>query len=71
MCCGQKRSELRATGTPNYGALNLHYSGQPQVYVRGSATGNLYQFSSVQPVQPVDPRDAKFLLASRLFRLAR
>lgn len=71
MCCGQKRSELRAGGTPENAALNLKYSGQPQVYVRGSVTGRVYPFSPVQPVQPVDLRDARFLLASPLFRLSR
>ncbi len=71
MCCGQKRSEIRANGTPQNAGLNLRYSGQPQVYVRGSATGNVYQFSPMQPVQPVDPQDAVTLLASPLFRLTR
>jgi hypothetical protein len=71
MCCGQKRSALKANGTAQNSVLNLRYSGQPQVYVRGAVTGNVYPFSPVQPVQPVDPRDAQFLLASRLFRLSR
>jgi hypothetical protein len=62
---------LRSDGNSQNGALNLHYSGQPQVYVRGSVTGNVYPFSPLQPVQPVDPRDAKFLLGSQLFRLSR
>jgi hypothetical protein len=50
-------------------ALNLYYSGEPQIRVRGTATGSLYQFSSQEPVQPVDARDAQPMLASRLFRL--
>jgi len=70
MCCGQKRSTLKANEPSQNSVLNLRYSGQPQVYVRGSVTGNLYRFSPVQPVQPVDPRDAQILLACRLFRLS-
>jgi hypothetical protein len=71
MCCGQKRSELKTNGSPQNAALNLRYSGQPPLYLRGSVTGNFYRFSPVQPVQPVDRRDAESLLASRLFRLSR
>jgi hypothetical protein len=66
----RQRSELKATGSQQDSALNLHYTGQPQVCVRGSVTGRIYLFSHVQPVQPVDPRDARFLLASPLFRLS-
>ena len=71
MCCGQKRSAIKVNaGSPN-SALNLLYSGQIPMRVRGTATGSVYQFSPVQPVQAVDPRDAQVLLASRLFRLSR
>jgi hypothetical protein len=41
------------------------------MHVRGTATGRVYQFSPVQPVLAVDPRDAQALLASRNFRLSR
>ena len=68
---GQKRSELKPDGHPRNAALNLYYKGQPQVNVRGPITGSAYEFSSMQPVQPVDPRDARFLLASPLFKLSR
>lgn len=68
---GQKRSELGAIRSPQNNALNLHYKGQVLVNVRGPVTGSAYKFSSVQPVQPVDLKDARFLLASPLFRLSR
>ena len=71
MCCGQKRSALKAAGAAPSSALNLRYFGQSMIHVRGAATGGLYQFSPVQPVQPVDPRDAQTLLANRLFRVSR
>jgi hypothetical protein len=71
MFSGRKRSGARAIAGPQNAALNLHYTGQPPVNVRGPVTGSAYTFSSVQPVQPVDPRDAKFLLASPLFSLSK
>jgi hypothetical protein len=71
MCCGQKRSALKANGTSSISVLNLRYFGQSPIHVRGAATGSLYQFSPVKPVQPVDPKDAQPLLANRLFRLSR
>ena len=36
--------------------------------VRGPATGRLYQFSKLQPMQAVDARDAAAILRTRLFR---
>jgi hypothetical protein len=71
MCCDQKRGELRATVTTQDSVLNLYYAGQPPVNVRGPVTGSDYKFSPADPVQPVDPRDARYLLASPLFRLSR
>jgi hypothetical protein len=64
----QRRSALRIVGTTQNGALNLRYSGQPLVNVRGPITGIIYKFSPAQPVQPVDVRDGRILLASQLFR---
>jgi hypothetical protein len=51
--------------------MNLRYLGQFLIHVRGTATGNLYRFSAVRPVQPVDNRDARPMLDSELFRLSR
>jgi hypothetical protein len=71
MVSGRKPSKLRAAESPRSIALNLHYEGQPLVNVRGPITGRAYEFSGLRPVQPVDTRDARFLLASPLFKLSR
>jgi hypothetical protein len=71
MRLGRKRSELGAIGSPQDVALNLQYTGQPPVIVRGPVTGSAYEFSSGEPVKPVDLRDARFLLANPYFTLSR
>jgi hypothetical protein len=68
MCCGQKRSALKASGNAQQAGLNLRYSGSSPVSVRGPVTGHLYQFSKLQPVQGIDARDAASILRTRLFR---
>jgi hypothetical protein len=50
--------------------LDLKYLGGSRLELRGSTTGEVYQFSTDVPVQPVDLRDARFLLASPLFTIA-
>lgn len=50
--------------------LNLKYLGDSRLELCGTSTGEVYLFSSEVPVQPVDLRDAKFLLASPLFTVA-
>lgn len=50
--------------------LNLKYLGESRLELRGTSTGETYLFSSDVRVQPVDLRDAKFLLASPLFTIA-
>lgn len=50
--------------------LDLKYLGESRLELRGISTGQVYLFSSELPVQPVDLRDAKFLLASPLFTIA-
>jgi len=50
--------------------LNLKYLGESRLELRGSTTGEMYLFSSELRVQPVDLRDAKYLLASPLFTIA-
>jgi hypothetical protein len=70
MLFGQKRSGLRDGATALNAALHLRYTGQSDMCVQGSVTGSVYQFSPTEPVQPVDPRDARFLLGSRLFGLS-
>jgi hypothetical protein len=49
----------------------LMYFGYSSVNVRGPVTGQLYQFSHLNPVQPVDARDAVSMLKTRLFRQIR
>jgi len=71
MSCGPDVNEMRAGQLFQSGSLNIHYSGQPPMSVLGPVTGSAYKFSPVKPVQPVDLRDARFLLASPLFKLAR
>ena len=50
--------------------LNLKYLGESRLELRGTSTGETYLFSSDLRVQPVDLRDAKFMLASPLFTIA-
>lgn len=71
MCCGQKRSALRTGGDAQQADLKLHYLGHSPMNVRGPVTGQLYQFSKFQQVQPVDARDAASILRTRLFGRAR
>ena len=71
MCCGQKRSALKTGGDAQQADLNLHYFGYSPINVRGPVTGQLYQFSKLQPVQAVDARDAASILRTRLFGRAR
>jgi hypothetical protein len=51
--------------------LKLRYLGQTPISVRGTITRNVYRFPDFQSVQTVDLRDARFLLASRLFGMVR
>jgi len=48
--------------------VDLLYLLRSPIQLRGMATGRLYQFSSSQPVQAVDPRDATVILRTHLFR---
>ncbi len=54
---------------PDY-CVNVEYLGRLEIAVSGRFTGNLYRFTPVKPVQEVDPRDAFYLLSSRLFGVA-
>jgi hypothetical protein len=70
MWFGAKRSGLSNIATFQNAALRLRYTGQSEMCVQGSVTGSVYEFSPSEPVQPVDARDARFLLGSRLFGLS-
>ena len=54
---------------PDY-RVNVEYLGILEIAVSGTATGRLYRFTPVQPVQLVNSRDAFYLLASGLFGVA-
>lgn len=71
MFCGEGMGSLRGSGASRYVAVNLLYIGSHPAIIRGPVTGNIYEFSILEPVQSVDPRDAVDLLADRQFRLAR
>jgi hypothetical protein len=62
---------LRTGGEAQQAGLNLHYLGYSPMNVRGPVTGQLYQFSKLQPVQAVDARDVASILRTRLFGRAR
>ena len=64
-----KRMNGARKGAPSF-SLNLKYLGKSRLELPGVVSGNLYSFSQLQPVQAVDLRDAKFLLASPLFTVA-
>ena len=66
----QQQSAFGAKNSAHSSRLKLEYTGPHPVDFFGGATGRIYRFSAAQRVQPVDPRDAVFLLASRNFRLA-
>lgn len=46
----------------------LEYLEGSSVIVEGPLTGQIYRFSRNVPVQPVDVRDAPWLIATRCFR---
>ena len=64
-----KDSDMSEAKSRNF-RLNLKYLGESRLELRGTSTGQVYLFSLELPVQPVDLRDAKFLLASPLFTIA-
>jgi hypothetical protein len=46
----------------------LRYTQRSPIRVRGPVTGRTYDFSSSNPVQAVDSRDATTLMRTRFFR---
>jgi hypothetical protein len=69
--CNQPETNPRGYEEPACHFLKLRYLGRATVSIRGTVTQNLYSFSDLLPVQRVDRRDARFLLASRLFGIDR
>ncbi len=68
MCCGQKRSAMKANGVPGSKAVKLLYQGRQPISVRGSVTGQVYQFAARYSAQWVDPLDATAMTQMRLFK---
>lgn len=69
MHCNELQAAADRHAKPYSSLLKVHYLGRPPIAVRGTISRELYHFSSFLPVQPVDARDAKYLLASALFGL--
>jgi hypothetical protein len=51
-------------------SVMFRYKDDSAIRVRGPVTGRLYDFSPVEPTQPVDPADAAALTRSGLLREA-
>ena len=57
-----------AQASPAYSPVALRYTETSPILVKGPASGRQYQFSGLNPVQPVDARDVAGLLRTRFFR---
>ncbi len=64
------RRALKPEESSQHSGLSLRYLGPAPVCVRGPVTGWVYRFSPLQPVQPVELRDAQLLLSTPPFRLS-
>jgi hypothetical protein len=78
-CCGKKRDELQqrrtmfVTPTPAPVApagprAAVVFTGEGTYLVSGQHSREVYQFSSAEPVQMVDAKDATALIRSGLFQ---
>jgi hypothetical protein len=78
-CCGKKREELQRRRTmfvtpnpvpvaPEGPRTAVIFTGEGAYLVSGPQTREVYQFSSAEPVQMVDAKDAAVLIRSGLFR---
>lgn len=61
------RSRIGRAAVAGGRSVTLRYREHAPVHVRGPATGRLYAFSSEQPTQAVDVRDAEALLRTLHF----
>lgn len=71
MSGSEDNEEIKSAKAVEGKSMNLMYYGFASVSVRGPATGQLYRFSKISPVQSVDARDARSMLKTRLFRRVR
>jgi hypothetical protein len=65
-CCG---SHIPTTPLTERHRFRLRYAGEQPIVVKGPSTGSEYQFSGLDRVQLVDPRDAIRLLQSGPFEM--
>lgn len=71
-CCGQTiagRLTISQQDLDDGLTLQLEYLGGRTVHVTGPVSGQVYEFSGLQRVQNIDPRDVTAILRSRNFRL--
>jgi hypothetical protein len=78
-CCGKKREELRqrrtifvvpdtASVAPPDPRTAVVFAGEGVYLISGAHSREVYQFSSAEPVQMVDRKDAAAMIRSGLFR---
>jgi hypothetical protein len=70
VCSDQRPSSFGAGQSRASMSIDLRYVGESHIRLIGARTGKIYRFSFSEPVQPVDLRDANFLLACNLFTIA-
>ena len=63
------QNSAAATATDR-STVNLRYTEQASIQLRGLISGRMYRFSDSQPLQTVDVRDSVALLQTRFFRRA-
>lgn len=66
-----RRADGRTKAQSAHATVELMYFGFGRVTVRGPVSGLLYEFTRLDPVQPVQTRDAVSMLKTRLFRRIR
>ena len=63
-------SQDSAAAATDRSVVNLRYTEQASIQLRGLISGRMYRFSYSQPLQTVDVRDSVALLQTRFFRRA-
>lgn len=71
MYCAKPQTSAEVCEKSDRLMVKLRYLGKSSVALRGAITRDLYQFSEFVPVQTIDRRDARYLLATKLFGIAR
>lgn len=64
-CCGQTRT----AALNERHRMRVRYNGGRPVIVKGPVTGTSYQFSGIDRLQLVEPRDAVAIVRNPLFRI--